>query len=380
MQAKLAEAIANGLPEGAAEEGLDNQQAGGGEGFGQGSFEEMLSALEDLTETGATDQARQLLSDITNLLENLEFQQGNGSGSDGFALPSEGEESDQDSDEQQELAEQLEDLSEALREQRELNDDTLEAQRRELDRQREQAQNGGEQEGGEQQGGEQGGEQEGGEQQGGEQQGGQSGSQSGSQGNQFGAGEEAGGLTREELAERQAQIGELLQQLAEGGEGQAGGGDEEGEGEAGGGDEEGEGQTGGGDAGDEEGIGGISEEDLDDVLRAQRFAERALEDGDFGLAQRSQERITEGLRELAAELSGQLDELGTEEGGEGPTTDPFGNQINQGGGLAGSDDVLVPEKSERQRALEILEELRRRYDEATDPAEREYLKRLLDRF
>lgn len=372
VQAKLAEAIANGVPESEAQEGLDGQQGGGGQGLGQGSFEEMLNALEDLTETGATDQARQLLSDITNLLENLEFQQGNGSGSDGFALPNdgEGEEDDQESDEEQELADQLEDLSDALREQRELNDDTLEARRRQLDEQRQQAENQRQQQSGEQQGGEQqSGQEQGGQEQGGEQQGSQSGS-SGQAGRQFGEGEDGAGLTREELAERQAQIGELLAQLAEG--------DENGPGGLG--EEDGEGTTGGGEDGDEEGAGGITGEDLEDVLAAQRRAERALGRGQFGLAQRSQEQVTEGLRELASELSGQLDELANEEGAGGPARDPFGNEVGAAGGLGGSDDVNVPDKSERQRALDILEELRRRYDQATDPEEREYLKRLLDRF
>ncbi len=119
---------------------------------------------------------------------------------------------------------------------------------------------------------------------------------------------------------------------------------------------------------------------MEDVLAAQRRAERALGRGQFGLAQRSQEQVTEGLRELASELSGQLDELANEEGTGGPERDPFGNEVGAAGGLSGSDDVNVPDKSERQRALDILEELRRRYDQATDPEEREYLKRLLDRF
>jgi len=334
VQAKLAEAIANGLSEDAAEDGLDNQQAGGGgQGLGQDSFEDMLNALEDLTATGATDQARQLLSDITNMLENLEFQKGNGSGGDGFALPNDGSEGEdgEQSEEQQELAEQIEDLSEALREQRELNDDTLESGRAERDRQRQQAQRG---------------------RQGGDQQ-----SDGGTQG------EQQGGLTREELAERQAQIGDLLQQLAEGGPGQG-----EEQGESGGGGEEGD---------EREGQGGLGAEALEDALSAQRRAEDALRNGQFSRAQRSQEQITEALRELAGGLAAELDELRGETSEEAQQTDPFGNPI---GGTGASGDVVVPDKSERQRALDILEELRRRFNEASDPEEREYLKRLLDRF
>lgn len=339
VQAKLAEAIANGLSEDAAEEGLDNQQAGGGEGLGQNSFEEMLSALEDLTQTGATDQARQLLSDITNMLENLEFQQGNGSGGDGFALPSDGNEGEEgeESDELQELAEQIEDLSEALREQRELNDDTLETDRQERDRQRQQAQNG----------------QQSGSQQGGQQQGGGS-----AQG-----GERTEGLTREELAERQGQIGELLQQLADGSAREG----SENENGLGGGEEDREGQ----------GAGGLDADTLEGLLNAQRRAEDAIRNGQFSRAQRNQQQITDGLRALAGRLASELDERRGEEGEQNEGTDPFGNPIN---GTGASSDVKVPEQSERQRALDILEELRRRYNEASDPEEREYLRRLLDRF
>lgn len=343
VQAKLAEAIANGLPEGAQEEGLDNQQAGGGPSLGQNSFEEMLDALEDLTSTGATDQARQLLSDISNLLENLEFQQGNGSGGDGFSLPSEGGEGKdgEQSQAEQELADDLEELSEALREQRELNDDTLEARRNERDQARRDRN-------------------------------GQQGSPSGGEGEESQAGE-----TLEELAERQAEIGELLRQLAE--NEAAGRGEQEGE-TGGAGDEPGEEQQGGGGADGEErpqnGSGGLGADGLEGVQRAQRRAEDALRNGEFARAQRNQERIVEGLRALADGLVTELDDLRAEDGG-GQETDPFGNSIGTPGA---SDEVNVPDKSERQRALDILEELRRRYSEATDPEEREYLKRLLDRF
>lgn len=335
VQAKLAEAIANGLPEGAAEEGLDNQQAGGGsQGLGQNSFEDMLNALEDLTATGATGQARQLLSDITNMLENLEFQQGNGSGEDGFALPgngTEGEEEGEKDQEQQALAEQIEALSEALREQRELSDDTLESERAERDRQRQQAQNG-----------QQSGPQQGGPPQGGDQ----------------------AGATREELAQRQAQIGELLLELAEEGSGAG-----EQDGEEGGRREGAEGQESSG--------GGLGREALEDALRAQRRAEQSLQDGQFNFAQRSQEQIMQNLQALAGVLAKELDDLRGDVDEQSRQTDPFGNPV---GGRGASGNVLVPDESERQRALDILEELRRRYGEATDPQEREYLQRLLDRF
>lgn len=143
LEARMAEALANGL-DAPPDEGQDGAGGGGGgSGFGQGSFEDMLNTLSDLTETGATDQARQLLADITNLLENLEFQQGGQGSGDGFALPNQGEgeegEDSERSQEEQNLSDALEDLSENLRDQRELNDDTLESNRRDG-----QAESGGE--------------------------------------------------------------------------------------------------------------------------------------------------------------------------------------------------------------------------------------------
>ena len=78
IAAKMAEALANGLEQAPSNE--DSAEGPAGSGLGGQGFADMLDALEDLAETGATDQARQLLADITNMLENLEFQQGSGSG------------------------------------------------------------------------------------------------------------------------------------------------------------------------------------------------------------------------------------------------------------------------------------------------------------
>ena len=135
----------------------------------------------------------------------------------------------------------------------------------------------------------------------------------------------------------------------------------------GGGEEDGEGQ----------GAGGLDADVLEGLLNAQRRAEDAIRNGQFSRAQSNQQQITDGLRALAGRLASELDERRGEEGEQNEGTDPFGNPIN---GTGASSDVKVPEQSERQRALDILEELRRRYNEASDPEEREYLRRLLDRF
>ena len=52
MAAKMAEAIANGLD--APEASEDGQAEAGGQGLGGQDFEDMLNALQDLTETGAS--------------------------------------------------------------------------------------------------------------------------------------------------------------------------------------------------------------------------------------------------------------------------------------------------------------------------------------
>ena len=341
LAAKMAEAIANGLD--APESTEDSQAQAGGEGLGGQDFEDMLNALQDLTETGASDQARQLLSDITNMLENLQFQQG-GAGQQGQGMPggqAEGEESELPPGEQ-ELTDAMRRLSELLREQRQLNDDTLAQQR-------------GEQPSG--QGctpppfGSPGGE---GADQGGGGQPGESGTGAGEEGepqegNQ-GGGRQRGGT----LAERQAELGRLVEQFAR---------------------RSGEG------AGDGEGGTGAQVDPgaMSAIRDAQRRAEQALENGNEGRAILEQERATQLMSEVARAMAGALDSLqaerlGEQAGGEGPMGRSLMGAGNDGEG------VNIPDGSERQRAKDILDELRRRYNEAEDEEEREYLRRLLDRF
>jgi len=118
------------------------------------------------------------------------------------------------------------------------------------------------------------------------------------------------------------------------------------------------------------------------IDRAQRRAAESLRDGNSMRAQRNQDEATDGLNELAEGLAGQLDELrrerlGDEYGGGADETDPFGNPM---GGVSDGRDVNIPDEAERQRAKDILDELRRRYGETPDEEERDYLERLLDRF
>lgn len=351
LAAKMAEAIANGME--APQSGEDGQAEAGGQGLGGQDFEDMLNALQDLTETGASDQARQLLSDITNMLENLEFQQG-GQGQDGQGMPgeqAEGEESDLPPEEQ-ELTDAMRRLSELLREQRQLNDDTLAQQR-------------GEQPGGpngqpppgspDGEGADQGG---GGQQEGGGmgrgQQPGESGAGAGSEGETQQGDQGGGQLGGGTLAERQAELGRLVEEFAR----RSGEGAGEGEGS---------------------GAANIDPDALSAIRDAQRRAERALEGGNEGRAILEQERATQMLSELSRGLAGELDAMRAERSGEQTGgTDPMGRSL-MGAGNDG-EGVNIPEEGERQRAKDILDELRRRYNEADDEEEREYLRRLLDRF
>ncbi|WP_321490569.1 DUF4175 family protein [uncultured Hyphomonas sp.] len=368
LAAKMAEAVANGgeMPD----TNQDGMAMGSGQSLGGQDFEDMLNALQDLTDTGATEQARQLLSDITNMLQNLEFQRGqSGSGMAGMpGAQSDGEEQEDLPPEEQEMTDAMRRLSEILREQRQLNDDTMAQQRGEMPA-GEQGQSGEEsgQQSGQQQGGQQGqqqGQQPGQEGQG---QGGNPSEGNGTQGgsrpdgerpgtNSFAGTDEGappqGGGT---LAERQARLGELVEQFAR----------ERGLGEG---------------AGQEDALSGAIDPDaLAAIREAQRDAERNLGRGNDGAASDAQERATQGLSELNRNLAALLDEMQRERTNQGQArNDPFGREA---GGMGNNgDDVRVPEEAERQRAKDILEELRRRYNESDDEEEREYLRRLLDRF
>ncbi|MEQ3746897.1 MAG: DUF4175 family protein [Henriciella sp.] len=333
VAAKMAEALANGLE--SAPDNRDGSEGPAGPDLGGDSFSDMLDALEDLTETGASDQARQLLADITNMLENLEFQEGSGSG-DGFpglpGEPGEGEESEDVPEEERELSETMQELSDLLREQRELNDETLAQQRGERGDPSDQFGEGQPQPG------------------------------------QPGGGElpdwmQEDGADGRSLAERQLELAERLEELAEG-DGESAAGGEEGEGEGGG--------------------GLLDEDTLEAIERSQRRAGSALDDGNETRAIRNQQQATRQLRELAEGLAENLDEARAARLGENPQgsggdqTDPFGNATN--GAVDDSDSVDIPDAGERQRAKDILDELRKRYGETPDEEEREYLERLLDRF
>jgi hypothetical protein len=125
--------------------------------------------------------------------------------------------------------------------------------------------------------------------------------------------------------------------------------------------------------------GAAPSNDLNAAGEAMRQAEDALRRGDLEGAQAAQSAALENLREGADALSAELRERGQggEEGGsgEGDERDPLGRGVGDNG------EGFVPNTTDPVRAREIFDEIRRRAQDPNRPeAEREYLRRLLDRF
>ena len=303
-----------------------DQQGGGGEGINNDEIQALLDAIEEANRTGDTVTARKLLAKLAQLLENMQIQLAQGGGGSGEGLADGMSE---------ELKEALEELNELLGEQRQLRDETQEAQRGQSPKQGQDGQ--GEQPG---------------------------------EGKQ-GQGQARGPQSGQSLAQNQESLRELLDQL-----------------EAGAGKELLDKNGGGaGDQGEEDGEGGGSgrvDEALENAKRGMRQSEEALRNLDFYGAGEAQSEAIDALRRLGEELyAEEAKKFGDQSAdgsqiGDGKNADPFGRE-NDGNGVG--DEVEVPEIDDRQRARDLLEELRRRSGEQDrDKIERDYLDRLLERF
>jgi uncharacterized protein (TIGR02302 family) len=196
-------------------------------------------------------------------------------------------------------------------------------------------------------------------------------------------------------------FGDLQQQFGQGGQpGQPGEG-QQGEGEGEGQDQEGDlagrqqalrdelerqrGQLPG--AGTPEGE--AAGEALDRAGRAMDRAEQALRQDDLAGALDSQsdamEALREGMRELGEQMAQQQGQEGQQGEGQGQANelarrDPLGREVGQNGRI-GTDQQLLQGDDVYRRAEELLDEIRRRSGEQSRSAEeRDYLRRLLDRF
>lgn len=128
---------------------------------------------------------------------------------------------------------------------------------------------------------------------------------------------------------------------------------------------------------------------LDRAGEAMEDAEQALREGDMADAIDRQAEAMDALREGMRGLGDAMDEQsGSRRAGQGRTpgdsasrqSDPLGRTPGQGDSIGSQGNLLQGEDVYR-RARELLDELRRRSGEGARPeVERDYLRRLLDRF
>lgn len=311
-------------------------EGGGGGGQQAGSLDEiqeLLKAIEDANAAGDTEGARKALARLAEVLENMQIQLSQGGGGGSGGEPSGGDMSEEEK-------QQLEDLADLTGKQRDLQDETEQAERNDQSEQE---------------------------------------------------------LDPQELARRQAELRDLLDNL--GNTIPAEGEGEQGEGESGEGQdgvqpgedgtnpgagtepgaepgqrtEPGEGGSGGSGNLQEqfsEGVGAAEE--------AMRRSEDALQQGNLAGAGEAQQDAIRALREageaLAEAVSDRQGEAGEENGSDplGRSDDGFDN---------GNDTADIDDRDNATRSRELLEELRRRAAEQQREAEeREYLERLLERF
>ena len=337
--------------------------------LGEDELEAMRQRIQELMEEGRMAEAEALLQQYMEILENLRMtaQEGSGNGP-----PSPGQQA-------------LQDLEDTLREQEDLSDDAFRElqERSNPDRQQgQQGQQDGQQEG--QQG------QQSGQQQGQGQQGAQDGQQPGQQGqspnqdgqdgqqgtgqgvgeesqqggqSDDGAGGEGSGADGRSLEDRQQALRDELQRQRDALPSL--------DGEA----------------------GEIAENSLQRAERAMEGAENALREGDLPGAIDRQAEALDALRNGMRSLNRALAENQSEEPGQGEQDggstrraeqserDPLGRELGAQGGQFGTEENLLQGGDVYRRAEELLNELRRRgADQERPEIERDYLRRLLDRF
>ncbi|HBM39113.1 MAG TPA: ATPase, partial [Sulfitobacter sp.] len=312
-----------------AQEGENGDQQQGQQGetmqMTQDDLQRMMDRIQELMEQGRMAEAEQALRELQEMMENMRVTQGQ----PGEGGQSEGEQA-------------MEGLADSLREQQELSDQAF----RDLqDRFNPNADDG------QQQGQDQG------QQPGPQQEGNQPGQPGQQPGQNNGQGEPGQG--QGSIADRQQALRDELRRQ----EGRLpGGGTPEGD---------------------------AARDALDRAGRAMDGAEEALRRDDLAEAidnqSQAMEALREGMRALgeAMEQDQQASEpgQGTAQGNRrAENTDPLGREQGANG-AQGSEGDLALDNDAYGRARELLDEIRRRSGEATRPeVERDYLRRLLDRF
>lgn len=318
----------------------------------QNDLERMMQQIEDLAKSGSKDAARQLLSEMQRMMDNLRA----------------GRHEQQRQAEGNELNERLDELSELMQQQQRLMEESFRRQRQQEQGLRpnndQQQQQGQQQQGQQQQGEQQQGQQQQGQQQQGQQQQGQQqqGQQSGQQQGQQSQQGQNGQMTQEEFAQAleslrqqqealQQQLGELGQQLEELGLGQP--------------------------------------QELQDAQNEMAQAGENLGQGnpaDAGTDQgQALEALRQGAQNMMQQMAGDRQQGGQQQSqqqGQGQSgsqrrgSDPLGRE--DGEGLTADSNVQVPGEIDAQRARRILEAIRDRLAIPNNPLiEKDYLERLL---
>ena len=297
--------------------------------LGSQDLKSMLDRLENMARNGDRDAARQMLDQLSQMMQNLQM-----------ARPQDGDGSD-------DMQSMMDDLGDIIRKQQQLRDNT---HRQGQDQQRQDQRQGqrGQQQGPRPRGGQQG------------QQG-----QNGDPG--------AFGDLRDKQQALRDQLKKLQEEMRKHGLGQKG--------QDGKGDQPGQQGQQGGDAGNA----------LGDADGAMSDAEGALSEGNSDRATDSQGRAIEALRRGAQSLAQEMQQQDGQQGQGGPygppgrtgtsradrNTDPLGRPL-RGRDYGDDTTVKVPGEIDTQRARRIIEELRRRYGESSRPQlELDYIERLL---
>ncbi len=308
----------------------EQQQSGNNENQEQMSAEDidrMMREMEQMAENGLRDQAKDMLAQMRDMMERMQ----------------QGQKNAEQQRQNKEMAEQLKKMGEAVGEQQSIMDDTFEESKKQQQgeggqqmRQTQPGQKG--------QRGQQG------------MQADNSGQPSGNgddqgelglreRGNDEGRGQTGGQPTREQLAQRQAQLRDKIEQMRRDMQ-----------------------QKG---LGDGKELGAASE--------AMERAEEALREGNLDEASEQQAQALQELREGAEQMAQQMQQNGNQQAGENGenSRDPMGRpQRSQGPDQGRS--VKVPDQIDIQRAREVLEELRKRAGDAQRPQlELDYIDRLL---
>lgn len=316
----------------AQEEGNVSEGNSGGGGPPMGSLDEiqeLLKAIEDANAAGDTEGARKALARLAEVLENMQIQLSQGGGGGGGGEPSGGDMSEEEK-------KQLEDLADLTGKQRDLQDETEQAERNDQSEEE---------------------------------------------------------LDPQELARRQAELRDLLDNLGDTLPAQGEGDGETGNGETGEGQSEGqdgtspgEGSESGAEPGQgtepgENGKGGLAglqeqfAEGIGAAEGAMRRSEEALRQGNLAGAGQAQQDAIRALRDAGEALA----EAVSEQQGDQEGDDPLGRSDD--GFDSGNDTADIDDRDNATRSRELLEELRRRAAEQQREAEeREYLERLLERF